>query len=552
MSSSRLGQRVRRYRAAWRQGLSLGRDPDEWAESCEQSYRRELLRSLEHSSSLDPERERVLDALAGGLSRRSFIQRGILAGLALTGTGSLRSESLVRRSSASASSRIVVVGAGFAGLAAAYELKQRKGWDADVYEASGRVGGRARTIRGLVGGKYTEAGPSGISSSESVIQNLCQDLGLWPLVDTWKHYANGDEVYRFNGESYSWEQIKAGINAIGNAGWKAWKEVGSRIPTYDRHNAAAVSYDGMSVTEFLQAKTDFGPDTPAGAFTVMNFGAEYGPAASASALHQILEEGNIWGGGGFDERYAVPGGNDTLASALAARLAGKKLHLDHALVALRESKNGTLRLTFDNGSLVDVVADRVILAIPPTTLRDVDLRRAGFSKVKLREIQSESLAPHVKLNIQFRNQPWAASGHSGDAVSDLTAQLTWAASYQGVKGSVLVAMNHRDYGNTEAHGLAGHGDQAQALADVDTLFPGSSGNAIAGQAYLDNWRMDPWARGSYAYNRPGDFIAFEGIQAEPEGNVFFAGEHTASYIHSGYMNGAVESGQRAAREVVDS
>lgn len=545
-------QRVRRYRAAYREAVLSARDPDEWTTHQEDAYRREVLRTLDQNAGLQEERERVLDAMHGGLSRREFLRRGALTGLALAGAGAVLAGPLARGASAAAAPRVVIVGAGFAGMAAAYELKRLKGWNADVYEATGRVGGRARTIRTLSGGKYTEAGPSGISTNEAVIKSLCQSLGLWPLVDTWDHYASGEEEFRFNGQTYTWSQLTTGLNAIGNAGWKAWKEIGARIPTYNNHNAAAAKYDGMTVTQFLATKTAFGPNTPAGAYTVNDFGVEYAPATSASALHQILEEGSIWGGGGYDERYAVPGGNDTLASVLVTRLSPGAIHHGHVLTALRKHTNGTITLTFDNGSLLDVVADRVILAIPPTTLRDVDLTTASFTKVKRKEINTEALAPHSKLNFQFSNQPWTSSGRSGDAVSDLIPQVAWPASYQGVTGSVLIAMNHRDYGAAAAHGIATGSALSAALADIDTLFPGASSKVINGQTYLDNWPMDPWVKGSYAYNRPGDFIAFEGIQPKPSGNVHFAGEHTATYIHSGTMNGAVESGQRAARAVVNS
>ncbi len=63
------------------------------------------------------------------------------------------------------------------------------------------------------------------------------------------------------------------------------------------------------------------------------------------------------------------------------------------------------------------------------------------------------------------------------------------------------------------------------------------------------WQEDIWAQGTYAYFRPGDVMSFRPLLAKPAGRIHFAGEHTAGW--QGYMNGAIESGHRAAQEVND-
>jgi monoamine oxidase len=445
-----------------------------------------------------------------------------------------------------------VVGAGFAGLTAAYRIQQLRGWHVDVYEAQHRVGGRARTIRTLADGQYTEAGPSGISSNEDVIQGLLRELGLWPMVDTWLRYPGGRERYWFGGRFWTWAQLHEGIAQVHDRGWDAWREIGRRIPTYDHNNQAAVTYDAMSVADFLDTQTDFGTSTPAGAFIANEFGVEYGGSADrASSIQQILEEGTIWGGGGYDERYAVPGGNDTLAVALKKQLEPGSVHLGRQLVAIRQRSDGRVALVFDTGGggTESVVADKAILTLPVTTLRDVDSSEAGFGPVTERWIAGEALGNTTKFNVQFNGQPWKLSNSNGDAVSDLVTQSVWQASYLARDPSVLVFMNNRDYGTTPPHGRATGTVLSDALAAVDTLFPGSAAEAIDGEAYVDNWSADPWVQGTYAYAPPGGFTSYEGIQGVRQGNVHFAGEATASYIHTGTMNGAVESGYRVAREV---
>jgi monoamine oxidase len=79
-------------------------------------------------------------------------------------------------------------------------------------------------------------------------------------------------------------------------------------------------------------------------------------------------------------------------------------------------------------------------------------------------------------------------------------------------------------------------------------MPGAAA-AYAGGAWLDAWVDDPWVRGSYAAFLPGQWTSYFGYLGRPSGNVHFAGEHTSTYSQ-GYLNGGVESGLRAAREVL--
>jgi monoamine oxidase len=80
------------------------------------------------------------------------------------------------------------------------------------------------------------------------------------------------------------------------------------------------------------------------------------------------------------------------------------------------------------------------------------------------------------------------------------------------------------------------------------VLPGIA-DAFNGRAYLDCWVRDPWHLGSYACFRPGQYTAFNGVQAGREGSVYFCGEHT-SMNFQGFMNGAVASGERVSRELL--
>jgi monoamine oxidase len=113
----------------------------------------------------------------------------------------------------------------------------------------------------------------------------------------------------------------------------------------------------------------------------------------------------------------------------------------------------------------------------------------------------------------------------------------------------LLALNNRNYGSAPAHGLAPAAVVAATNTAIDKLWAGASRREISGQFYLDNWPADPWVRGSYSFYGPGGFTTIGGAEARREGSVHFAGEHTAPYTKRGTMDGAVQSGERCAKEI---
>jgi len=473
---------------------------------------------------------------------------GLLAGGFL---GAGRPQSDPARSRATrADPRVVVVGAGLAGLTAAHRIHRLAGWAPQVYEAQDRVGGRVRTIRGLAGGRTAEAGGGGISTGDATIRALCAELGLPPLADTWRGYPDGPEIYHYLGRRRAWGGLIGGVREVRAAASRAWVEIGRRIPTHRNTTGAARRYDRMTVADFVRENTS---SRVARAYLEQEFSMEYGgPADRASALQLILESGGFWGPPrNYDERLAVPGGNDTLASALEEALPAGAVRREQVLVAVRAGEGGAT-LTFDVGGVAhDVDADVVVLALPFSTLRLVDLSGAELSPVKLRAIDRTGMGTGVKMNLQFAPRPWAENGDSGDANTDLFVGTTWQSSEQEGP-AVLVSLSNLSDATGIAHGPAPPEVLEAALDAIETLWPGARADFVDGQAYLDEWPSDPWALGSYSFYPPGGFTSYGGAEAAASGPLHFAGEHTAPYANGGTMEGAVRSGERAAREVVGS
>lgn len=486
----------------------------------------------------------------GHVPRRDFIRSAASA----AALGLVAAKRGGRRSPHGADPRIVVVGAGLAGLAAAYRLHESNGWRPVVYEARDRLGGRVRTIRTLRGGQLIESGAQTINSNETTIKRLLKSLGLH-LIDLWDEWPTGPIIYRFGRKVRRWQDLSRRLEVAENRAWRQLKDM-NWPARYDRHGANAEKWDQLTVAEWIDDHCPGGIDGAAGSYLKQSFEVEYaGPARKASALHMIYELGGSWGGG-YDERWTIKGGNDRLVHALARRLPKASIKKRNVLVALEANPNGTYTCTFRHeGSLSDVVADRVVLALPFSTLRGVDLSNAGFSALKLKAIHELGMGVNTKMHMQFDGKPWRPA--TGESYSGLVTGATWPV-HVGLGGDqgIIVAMNGGEaaerHGTEPAHGKASRQVVRNYLDDLNELFPGTASRHIDGQAYFDNWPADPWVKGSYSYYKSGEFTSFAGIESKRQGGVHFAGEHTAPYKIRGTMNGAVLTGRRAADEILSA
>jgi monoamine oxidase len=132
---------------------------------------------------------------------------------------------------------------------------------------------------------------------------------------------------------------------------------------------------------------------------------------------------------GTDEKYGVKGGNDQVAHRMAAKLPAASIHTSSALVALKRRADGSYLCTFESQmQTFDVPADYVVLALPFTTLRRVDLSKAGFSPLKMTSIQKLPLGTNTKIYVQFRDRPWYKMGYNGATYADTGYQQTLEAT----------------------------------------------------------------------------------------------------------------------------
>ena len=225
--------------------------------------------------------------------------------------------------------------------------------------------------------------------------------------------------------------------------------------------------------------------------------------------------------------------------------------LSHRLAAVRARDDGAVTLSFEVGATTrDVVADRVVLALPFNQLRRCELA-LEMPVAKRRAIQELAYGTNAKVMISTRSRPWRDGGASGTSFSDGGVYHESWETTRGYAGEVAVMTSYTGGRLGVSVGESNPEAQGRHFAEaLDAVFPGTA-MAFTGRAARMHWPSARYFEGSYACYGPGDWTRIAGAEATPVGSVFFAGEHTSAES-PGFMNGAVESGERAAREVIAS
>jgi monoamine oxidase len=450
--------------------------------------------------------------------------------------------------------RIVIVGAGLAGLTCALRLRQA-GFLADVYEAADRVGGRCWTRRGdFAENQIAEHGGELIDQSHTAIRQLAQSLGL-TLDNLLQAEKNGtEEFYFFDGSRYSnvdaiedlksiWQQIHSDVLAAG-------------YPTlYNNYTARGWELDHVSVLDWINRYVPGGLASKLGQLLDVAYNIEYGAESrDQSSLNLLYLLGYLGPGrlrifGPSNEKYHVRGGNDQIPARIASLL-GSPVQLGYALTAIRRARGGNYQLTFRYGNRsLDVSADRVVLALPFSILgSSVDYRAAGFRALKQTAIEELGMGTNSKLHIQFTGRHWENLGSNGTTYADTGYQSSWDVT-RNQPGQSGILVNYTGGAIGDSFGKGKPADRAARFLDqIEPVLPGLK-NKWNGRATIDYWHGYPFTKGSYSYWRVGQYTQFAGVEREPEAACHFAGEHT-SIDFQGYLNGAVESGERAAKEIL--
>ena len=432
-----------------------------------------------------------------------------------------------------AGTHVIVAGAGLGGLAAARDL-EADGARVTVVEARDRVGGRVHTIRdGFKYRQHAEGGADLIEGEQDLVRELAKDVGLEPV----RILRRGFGYY--GPDSRGRRRIRTGPTAFWEIGRRLRQEI-------DEHCLAGQRWDSavghrlvrQSVAAWLDAN-GAEPALKAGMRGLRNFFLADPEDLSLIALVEVFTSGDVPGSG---ELFRIPGGNDRLPKAIARRLRGRLL-LDTRVRRVRQTADG-LRVGIERrGRLEELRGNYCVMALPATTARDVQFTPT-LPEPQQRAIATLKYGAATRVLLQFATPFWRRPHRPRAFGTDLPTGALWDAS-EGQKGrAAILSLLAGGRASAQVRGVMASGGMEGVVDQLRWL--GVPSPVISSRVI--SWEDDPWVRGGYAYFDPGFDPDLHMWLSRPAGRVLFAGEHTSAEWQ-GYMNGAIESGKRAAAEV---
>jgi monoamine oxidase len=445
---------------------------------------------------------------------------------------------------------VVVVGAGFAGLSAARALV-RAGKSVVVLEARDRVGGRTFTkTLPLPGAPWVDVGGQWIGPTQHEITALVRELG----VKTFPTWTRGDNlvVVKERAKRYRGTIPRVALLSLLDLGQAQWRleSMAKQVPLDAPWSAKkAAEWDAQSLGDWLdrnvRTKT---------ARALFEAGLETVYAATGheiSLLHALFY---VRSGGSLDillgseekkngaQATRIVGGMQPVASLLAASL---DVRLSRAVRRIENGERGVIvHHDGDGGSLR---ADRVVIAIPPKLVPEIRFepqlqgRRAEL-------VKSMPMGAVIKHTAVYEKPFWRDEGLSGMVVSDNgPIHVVFDNSLPDGEHGILIGFSEA----AQARKLATLGEDGRRDAAVTCFARYFGDRARKPVAYVDHvWEHDPWSGGCYgAFMPPGVWTRLGPSIREPQGRIHWAGTETAT-VWSGYIDGAISSGKRAADEIM--
>lgn len=444
---------------------------------------------------------------------------------------------------------VLIAGAGMAGLAAARELEDR-GLRATIIEARDRVGGRVVTIRGgFAGRQHAEGGADLIESDQESVCKMAKRLRLTlvPILKCGFGYYGPDRAGRVRRQSAfdGFEPINEGLASL----VRDYKLAEQR---WDGPIAHRLSQ--QSVAEWVRSickarRRGRGGVKGARPTNEVNqlisrFRGFRGlfladpEELSLLALVDFFADDPF---GGDSDMLRVVGGNDQLATALAATL-DSPIHLRTILRRVRLGRTG-VTVTVDTPSgRHEIRADALICTLPPIPLRHV-VFEPGLPEPQQQAIRRLPMGPATRMMLQFTSRFWRRRRQPSLFASDQPTGAVWDGNEEQHGRTAILSLLAGGSASRELQTLVRRGGPDAVVRRLGWL--GRPAPLISAQTIT--WEDDPWAGGGYAAFHTGFDPSLREWLARPYGRVLFAGEHTSARWQ-GYVNGAIESGERAAAE----
>jgi monoamine oxidase len=491
-------------------------------------------------------------------TRRRFVAGALTTGAAaaLPAVADAKKRKTSKKRHRTRTADVCVVGAGFAGLTAARDLVNA-GKSVVVLEARGIVGGRVQAHE-LGGGQVSERGGTFVGPTQDHVLDLAKQLG----VDTFDTYDTGDNVYMADGQRSTYSDTgPTGTAPLDPVilpelalAVQQLDSMANSVPVDAPWNApSAADWDGQTLETWIKANSasdKFRRLVPLATRPI--FGAEPRELSLLFVLFYIAASGNETNPGTFERNFdtrnggqmwRLVGGSQEIALRIAAQL-GRR-------VVLRSP----VRQITQSGGRVTVVSDRytvkcqkVIVAIPPTLAGRIDYHPI-VPPERDQLTQRYGQGTLTKVAAVYDKPFWRDKGLTGQAVSiDGLVSATFDDSPQSGAPGVIFGFVGGDSARKYQR-MSPQEGRDKVLGEFAGFF---GEEARAPKEFFDmRWTTEQWSRGCpVGIAGPGTLLAYGEQLRAPVGAIHWAGTETSTYWN-GYMDGAVRSGQRAAKEVLD-
>ncbi|MGK2880910.1 MAG: flavin monoamine oxidase family protein [Mycobacterium sp.] len=435
---------------------------------------------------------------------------------------------------------VVVVGAGFAGLTAARDLSAA-GHDVLVLEGRDRVGGRSFTAH--VAGLTVDLGASFVGPTQDAVIALAAELGC----DTTPTYCAGVNAINWRGAVRTYRGTVPAVSLGGRVNvavirWRLGRLLRHVSISEPWNGAVAARLDELTLRQWLESV--HASTTTLDLMTIMarvTWGAEPDEVSMLHAARYIKAAGGLdrmldVTGGAQQDRF--PAGTQQVALRIAHEL-GDRIRLNSPVTAIDHDAAAVTVHSDD----VAVSARAAVVAIPPAHRAGIEFS-PSLGSVHSALVRHWPQGTLSKAYAAYDTPFWRAAGRSGEALSDDgPVFITFDVSPRDDGPGVLLGfVDAREF-----DALGAEARRSRVLAGFATLFGEA---ALRPLDYVDQrWGAEPFAPGGpTAAVPPGSWTRYGAALRAPVGPIFWAGTETAD-VWTGFLDGAVRSGQRAAAEV---
>jgi len=481
-------------------------------------------------------------------SRRDFLRLSTLAaGLAFTqpiNALSIHDDWYKKKGK---SQKVLILGAGMAGMSAASELI-KLGHNVKILEGQFRAGGRIRTLREpFTDNLYADLGAARIPENHEWTMKYIKEYDLKlhpfnPLEGDYIHLMKGKRI-RYTSQSPAGLEnypVKLSSTEL-SLGWQGistepLKELMTNLgdpKNLDWPSPRIAKYDAYSLKEYLQ-QAGYNKEIA----DLLMIGWETEKGMNMSVLETIRELLLSFGA----TRNKIVGGNDLLPTKMAESLS-HYIQYGTKVIGIKQSENDISVSVIRGRQSETLTADRVICTFPLPIVKKMDFVKT-LSKGKQKAINELTYWDLSRTVIQVGDRYWKKEGLNGFAATDQPMEI-WDPNYESSSKRGLIAA----YAKTDDSQLmAGWSDQERldfSSDQVNKAFPGLMNHFEGGHTKC--WKEDPWALGAHAIGTRNQMTTLLPHLIKPEGRIHFAGEHASAY--HGWIQGAIESGNRAAKEI---